>query len=79
MKATTFTSTIKPSILAWATDYAKETDRTRREILEEALIEYKEKKMKELLKNSFIRAAKDTETTEMTEWGMEDYAQITNR
>ena len=78
MSTTTFTSTISPNTLAWVTDYAKGFNKTRREVLEEALGEYKKKKTKALFKDSFKRAAKDINNVELAEWGMDDYSQITS-
>jgi len=76
MNTTTFTSTINPDTLAWATEYAKQTNKTRRNILEDALEDYKLKQSKLLLKESFTRAAQDMSQTEMAEWGMNDYSKI---
>lgn len=76
MNTTTFTSTIDPSILAWTTTYAEQTSKTRREVLEEALQDYKIKKSKMLLKDSFARVAQDMSQTEIAEWGMDDYSKI---
>ncbi len=76
MKTVTFTSTINPTILKWATEFAEKTDKTRRDILEEALLEYKKTRSRELLKKSFLEVAKSHEDVEMAEWGMDDYAQI---
>ncbi len=77
MNTTTFTSTINPNMLAWITNYARSFKKTRREVLEEALNEYKKRKTKTLLKQSFRRAANDINNTELSEWGMDDYSKIT--
>ena len=76
MNTTTFTSTINPDSLAWATNYAEQTNKTRREVLEEALEDHRTKKIKSMLKESFVRAAQDMSQTEMAEWGMDDYAKM---
>jgi len=76
MNTTTFTSTINPEALAWATDYAEQTNKTRREVFEEAIDDYRNKQTKILLKEGFMRVAQDIDTIEMAEWGMSDYAKI---
>ncbi len=76
MNTTTFTSTINPDSLAWATDYAEQSNKTRREVFEEAIDAYRQKKTKSLLKESFTRIAQDMDTVEMAEWGMSDYAKV---
>ena len=76
MSTATFTSTINPSTLAWANAYAEQNNKTRREVLEEALEDYKLKKSKILLKDTFTRAAQDMSQVELAEWGMGDYSKI---
>ncbi len=76
MNTTTFTSTINPDSLAWATEYAEQANKTRREVLEEAIETYRELKTKSLLKESFTRIAQDMNPVEMAEWGMDDYAKV---
>ncbi len=76
MNTVTFTSTIQPDILEWTNSYAEQTKQTRREVLEDALSEYRLRKTKKLLKDSFTRAAQDMDMQEMAEWGMDDYSNI---
>ena len=76
MNTTTFTSTINPDALAWATEYAEQANKTRREVLEEAIETYRKLKTKSLLKESFTRIAQDMDSVEMAEWGMDDYVTV---
>ncbi|MBM3260982.1 hypothetical protein FJY93_01045 [Candidatus Kaiserbacteria bacterium] len=75
MNTVTFTSTISPSLIAWLDAEAKKAKRTRRDMLEEALIAFKRVKMRE----GFVRAAKDADIVEMAEWGMDEYSKMINR
>jgi hypothetical protein len=75
MNTVSFTSTISPQILDWLDTQAKRQKRTRRDILEEALISFKRISMRE----GFERAAKDKDIIEMAEWGIDDYAQTLSR
>lgn len=78
MKTATFTTTISPQLLTWMSDYAGKTKRTRRAILEEALIKYRADEIKNQMKADFKRAAQDEETLNLSEWGMDDYHKIVN-
>lgn len=75
MDTVSFTSTISPQLLNWVDSEAKKQKRTRRHLLEEALIAFKRTKMRE----GFARAAKDRDIIEMAEWGIDDYAQALSR
>lgn len=79
MKTTTFTSTISPQLLSWVTEHAKSTNQTRRDILETALEKYKTEEIKKRMREDFKRASNDPDILEMSEWGMDDYAEIVNR
>lgn len=75
MTTTTFTSTISPALIHWLDAEAKKAKRTRRDMLEEALIAFKRIKMRE----GFLRAAKDADIVEMAEWGMDEYSKMLSR
>ncbi len=75
MNTVSFTSTISPELIAWLDMEAKRQKRTRRDLLEEALIALKRTKMRE----GFARAAKDKDIVEMAEWGMDDYSEMLAR
>lgn len=75
MTTVTFTSTISPTLIAWLDAQAKREKRTRRDMLEEALITFKRSKMRE----GFARAAKDADIIEMAEWGMDEYSRMLSR
>ena len=76
MKTATFTSTISPQLLTWVTKHADETNQTRRAILEKALTRYRAEAIREEMRTDFIRAAQDKETLNLSEWGMDDYAEL---
>ena len=77
MKTTqVFTSTISPEIIDWVNAYAKKVKRTRREVLEEALLRYKKEVKQKQMRDGFKRAALDSDTLEFAEWGMDDYSDI---
>ena len=74
MKTTaSFTSTISPELIAWVDKRARSQKRTRRSVLEEALKSYQREAVKNLMKEGFARAARDTDMLELVEWGMDDY------
>ena len=75
MNTVSFTSTISPSLISWLDTEAKRQKRTRRDVLEEALIAFKRLKMRE----GFARAAKDKDVIAIAEWGIDDYAQTLSR
>ena len=77
MKTTTFTSTISPRLNSWLANYAKETDRTRRAVLEDALEQYRVQTTKQQMRADFKKAAADPQTLDEAEWGMADYSDIT--
>jgi hypothetical protein len=76
MKTATFTSTISPQLLSWMAKHAKETKKTRRLILEEALTKYRTEEVRLKMKADFVRVSKDKEVLDLTEWGMNDYHNI---
>ena len=76
MKTTTFTSTISPQLLSWVAKHAEETKKTRRLILEEALIKYRAEEIREKMKTDFVRVSEDEEVLDLSEWGMDDYHSI---
>lgn len=73
MQTTTFTSTISLTLISWLDGQARREKRTRRDMLEEALVAFKRAKMRE----GFARAAKDKTIVEMAEWGMDEYSRMT--
>ena len=75
MQTTTFTSTISPTLITWLDAEARRTKRTRRDLLEEAIIAFKRSKMRE----GFLRAAKDKDIIETAEWGVDEYARMLGR
>ncbi len=72
MNTVTFTSTISPTLLEWVDSVAKQEKRTRRHVLEQALVAFKRTQMRE----GFARAAKDADIVEMAEWGMDEYSEM---
>lgn len=72
MTTTTFTSTISPALINWLDAEAKKEKRTRRDMLEEALITFKRAKMRE----GFLRASKDKDIIDTAEWGMDEYSKM---
>ena len=76
MKTATFTSTISPQLLSWMAKYSEETNQTRRDILEKALVNYRAEEIREQMRSDFKRASKDAETLSLSEWGMDDYNEL---
>jgi hypothetical protein len=68
-----FTSTISPKIMNWLNAYSKEKNVTKREVIEQAVLMYKEKMIKNEMAASFKKASGDLEMFEMAEEGLEDY------
>lgn len=68
-----FTTTISPPLLSWLDDYSKKHKVTKRFVLEEALLKFKNEERQKELAISFNEAAKDQETIRMAEEGLEDY------
>jgi hypothetical protein len=74
MKTVVFTSTISPTLLAWVTAEAKRTKRTRRAVLESALVRYQREMIQAKMFADLSTEDKD-EVREMAEWGMKEYAE----
>lgn len=72
MKSTTFTSTISARALDWLNEESKKQKRTRRAILEEALLTYK----REMMRKGFRADAANPDILELAELGMDDYAKL---
>ena len=75
MNTVTFTSTISPALISWIDAEAKREKRTRRDMLEEALIAFKRAKMRE----GFARAAGDADIIDTAELGMDEYSRMLRR
>ncbi len=75
-QAAVFTSTISQDLLDWLRGYSKNTKKTKRAILEEAIKEYQIKIKKQKMKEDFIRASQDPEMLQIAEEGMGDYLKI---
>lgn len=74
MKTAVFTTTISPALLTWVGTEAKRTKRTRRKVLEDALLRYRREMVRARMRSDF--AAEDTSAmTEMAEWGMKEYSE----
>ena len=69
MKTAVFTSTLDADLLKWLELESRSQNQTRRDILEQALREYK----REQMKKGFLRARNDLDVLEMVEWGMREY------
>ncbi len=69
-----FTGTIGSDLFDWIDHYAKSQSRTKRDIMEKAIINYRNKIKKEKAEEGFKKLAKDKGVIEMAEWGMDDYA-----
>jgi uncharacterized protein with FMN-binding domain len=69
------TTTLAEPLVNWLSREVERTKRTRRDIIEEALLSYK----RGVYRASLAKMAADSvvmaEAHEMTEWGMDDYAQ----
>ena len=77
MKTTaTFTSTIAPEIIAWVDKTARAKKKTRRTILEEAVMRYKRELTRQSLTEGFKRAANDPEMFELAQMGVDDYVRM---
>ena len=76
--AIVFTSTLSAGLMSWLSNYSKKKNKTKRAIIEQALKVYQEKVRKDELKESFKRAAKDSEMVEMADEGMDDYEEQLN-
>lgn len=74
MKTAVFTSTISPTLLTWVTKEAKRTKRTRRNVIEDALVRYQREMMQAGMRADFARED-IAETVEMAEWGMKEYSE----
>lgn len=72
-KVKVFTSTIAPDIFSWIDDFSKKEQRTKRDIFEQAILEYREKIKKEKMIEGFKKISQNKDIVEMTEWGMDDY------
>ena len=71
--AIVFTSTISPKIMNWLNAYSKEKNITKREVIERAVLLYKESVIKNDMATSFKKASVDLEILGMAEEGLEDY------
>lgn len=69
----TFTSNLSPNLMAWITTYSKRKSSTKREVIEQAIIMYKEYVTKKEMGQSFKKAAKDKEIINMAEENIGDY------
>ncbi len=76
MSTKVFTGTISSSLFDWLSFYSKTQKRTRRDIMEEAIIAYQKKVKKDKLVRGFKKMAKDKQILEMVEWGMDDYSKL---
>jgi 5'-deoxynucleotidase YfbR-like HD superfamily hydrolase len=79
MNSAVFTSTLSPALLDWLRGYSKEKGKTKRAILEEALVRYRRQEEKKAFAKSFKRAAKDPEMLIMAEEGLADYLEQIKR
>ena len=75
----TFTSTLSSVLMEWIKKRAKEENKTKRAILEEALRYYQIELKKRELEDGFKRVALDKEMHEMAEEGLGDYIDQLNR
>ena len=69
----TFTSNLSPNLMNWITTYSKKQSSTKREVIEQAIVMYKEYVTKKDMEQSFKKAAKDKEIIKMAEEGISDY------
>jgi len=76
--AIVFTSTLSAGLMSWLSNYARKENKTKRAIIEQALKVYQEKVRKEELRETFKRAAKDSEMVKMADEGMDDYEEQLN-
>ena len=74
MKTAVFTSTISPTLLAWVASEAKRTKRTRRDVLEDALVRYQHAMMTSRLRAD-LAAEDPAEMREWAEWGMKEWSE----
>lgn len=71
--AVVFTSTLSPKVMNWLNAYSKDQKITKREVIEQAILLYKENLIKKEMAASFQQAANDQEILEIAEEGMEEY------
>ena len=74
MKAAVFTSTISPQLLVWMDAEAKKTKKTRRHVLEDALIRRQNEMIRAQMRADFARED-PAEMKEWAEWGMKQYSE----
>ncbi len=69
----TYTSTLPENLMKWVNTIAKKHKTTKKRIIIEALLNYRQQINKAQLAETFKKAAKDKEIIAMSEEGMEDY------
>lgn len=69
----TYTSTLPTNLIQWLDSTAKENKTTKKQIIVEALMQYRQHLKKKALEETFKKAAKDKEILAMAEEGLEDY------
>ena len=74
MKASVFTSTISPQLLVWVKSEAKKTKTTQRHVLEAALSQYRDEKIRTQLRID-LAGEDPAEMREWAEWGMKQYSE----
>lgn len=69
----TYTSTLPENLMKWVNIIAKKHKTTKKRIIIEALLNYRQQISKAELAETFCKAAQDREIVAMAEEGLEDY------
>lgn len=69
----TYTSTLPENLMSWLKNTAQEQKTTKKQIIVEALNNFRQHLKKQKLADTFKKAAKDKEIIAMAEDGLDDY------
>lgn len=69
----TYTSTLPESLMKWLDETAKEKKITKKQIILEALSNYRQQQKRQKLAETFKKASMDKEVLAMGEEGLDDY------
>lgn len=71
----TYTSTLPKNLVTWLDSTAKAKKTSKKNIIVEALLQYRQHLIKQELASTFKKASQDKEILAMAEEGMDDYLQ----
>lgn len=69
----TYTSTLPEGLMKWLDETAKEKSVTKKQIILEALNNFRQQLKRQKLAETFKKASKDSEILAMSEEGLDDY------